>query len=159
MHVQARAVPAASPADLEAFLKVLSEPGGGSDRINIEGVAGADIEGGGRIVFAVEHGKAEDANRLLVDAGYTCEWTNDLYAEKIPPDAGSGGQVGQGDDPNQPGVLLGIVRRANEGLTDRNRKIDTVMIGAFTNEPGRFYAQVTFSGAAWQDTPPDDNDG
>ena len=155
MHVQARSAPALSPPDLVAFLQVLAaDEESGRDAINIEGVTGSAVEeDGGRLVFTVTHGRAREAHERLTDAHYVVEWTTDLYAEKIPPNQGSG--VSQ-ENPNRPGVLLGIVRRAKEHVDAGGRGIDTLLIGEFTDKPGRFFCQCTWIGADWQPSPPDD---
>lgn len=153
MHVQARAAPAASPADLAEFLKVLAASRETDrDAINVEGVSGAALERGGHLVFTVTHGRARDAHDRLKAAGYRVEWTWDVYAERIPPD------VPEEEDPNQPGVLLGIVQRARETRVAGGRDIDTVLIGAFTNESGRFFVQVTFEDADWREDRPGEED-
>lgn len=154
MHIQAKAQTTASPADLAKFLRVLVGPP--EDEINIEGVTGARIEAdpAGEFVFAVEHGRAGDAHDRLVDAGYEVLWTTDLYRERIP------GPLAQDlSDPNQPGVLLGIIERASES----GREIDTVLVGLRTGRPGRYGVQVTFMDSVWSsdrptDGPDDDED-
>ena len=155
MHVQARASTAASPADLAAFLKELAaSEAEGRDAINVEGVAGAGIETGGLFVFAVDNGREGEAHDRLTNKGYTCEWTTDLYHEEIPRRHGpSDFEAAAQDDPNQPGVLLGIIERA-KGTRDGGRTIDTVLVGAFTRRPNRFYAQVTFEDSAWSTARP-----
>ena len=154
MHIQAKAQVTASPADLARFLKVLVGPP--EDEINIEGVTGAGIEGdpAGEFVFAVEHGRAADAHDRLAEAGYAVQWTTDLYRERIP------GPLAQDpDDPNKPGVLLGIIERATESGIAAGRAIDTVLVGLRTGKPGVFGVQVTFIGSAWSpDRPGDDHD-
>ena len=77
-------------------------------------------------------------NRLR-GRGYTVDVNDDLYAEEIVPPA----QIGL-EDPNQPGVLLKIVENAKASPVASGRPIDTILIGARTGEPGRFYVQVTF---------------
>jgi hypothetical protein len=154
MHVQARSEPALSPPDIVAFLQVLAANEElDRDDINIEGVTGSAVEDGGRLVFTVTHGRAHEAHERLTEAGYTVQWTSDLYAERIPPGEGSGASQG---NPNHPGVLLGIIARAREHADAGGRGIDTVMIGEFTNKPGQFFCQCTWVGADWQDSPPDD---
>jgi hypothetical protein len=154
MHVQARAAPTTSPADLAAFLRVLA-PNVELDRdaINIEGGGGTAVELGGKFVFVVTHGRFRDAWDRMKQDGYTCEWTEELYAESVPPDQAQAGTDRQ-EDPNQPGVLLGVVERAKASEIARGRNIDTVLIGAFTDEPGRFFIQVTFEGSEWRDDRP-----
>ena len=156
MHVQARSDTSASPADLAKFLQWLAaDQASGRDAINVEGVSGAAIEHGGRIVFAVTNGREGDCHDRLTEAGYHVEWTTDLYHERIPRGRGHGGPMDV-EDPNQPGVLLGIVQRAMDSPTADGRNIDTVLIGAFTKKPGRFFAQVTFEGAAWSEDRPEE---
>jgi hypothetical protein len=134
MHVQARSEPALSPPDLAAFLKVIG------DDINIEGVTGCAVEDGGQIAFTVAHGQEAQAHDLLTGAGYTVQWTSDLYAEEIPLETA-----------NQPGVLAGIIVRAKQSLAG-DRTIDTVLIG--TGMSGGLYCQCTWTDATWQSEPP-----
>ena len=142
MHAQAKSHTAASPADLQQFLTVLTPPNE-TDQVNIEGVTGWDVEGDGWFHFTVEHGREAEAHDKLV--AYGPEWTTDLYSEEI----GDGSA-----DPNQPGVLLGIIGRATASPEANGRAIDTVLIGAVTDEKGKFYVQVTFVGSTWSDVPP-----
>jgi hypothetical protein len=152
MHIQAKAAPARSPADLAEFLRVLAASDRSDrDAINIEGVTGAALESGGHLVFTVAHDREQEAHDWLTDERYTCSWTKDLYHETIPPE-----QVVE-PDPNQPGVLAGIVQRAKDSSIADNREIDTVLLGAFTDEPGHFYVQVTFVGSTWMDHPEADD--
>ena len=150
MHIQAKAQTTASPADLAKFLTVLVGPP--EDEINIEGVTGARIEAdpAGEFVFAVEHGRAGDAHDRLVGAHYNVLWTTDLYTERIP------GPLAQDPpDPNQPGVLLGIIERASAS----GREIDTVLVGLRTGKPGVYGVQVTFMDSVWSpDRPVEDDD-
>jgi hypothetical protein len=157
MHVQARAAPTASPTDLAAFLRVLaSDVEADRDAINIEGGGGTGVELGGKFVFVVTHGRFRDAWDRLDALHYTCEWTEDLYAEKVPPDQ-TQGDTTQPQDPNKPGVLLGVVERAKDSDIAAGRNIDTVLIGAFTDEPERFFVQVTFEGSEWSTDRPKHN--
>lgn len=160
MHVQARAQPSRSPANLVEFLQVLAaDEALDRDAINIEGASGASVERGGRFVFAVTHGRARDAHDRLTDEHYRVQWTSDLYAERIPPDDASGSTaLPTDDDPNRPGVLLGIVERAKGSPLAAGREIDTVLIGAFTDEPGHFFVQVTFEGSDWNEDRPEQDD-
>jgi hypothetical protein len=161
MHIQARAQPQRSPADVVEFLKVLAGDGTDDDPINIEGVTGSGIEHGGHLVFAVTHGRENEAHDRLGRVGYRCQWTNDVYAEKIPPDPSDQASdlvANDEPDPNQPGVLLGILERARDSGLAAGRPIHEILIGAFTDEPGRFFAQVTFVGAHWRDDVPPDDD-
>ena len=135
MHVQARAQPITSPPDLEAFIKVLSEPEtppGEPTRvpINIEGVSGGEVELGGEIVFAVEHGREADAEAWLREANYDPTFTEDIFAQEM-----SGNQAGQ---------LLSIIRGATETTRGKNRVIRDVLIGEKTGEPGAFFVQISF---------------
>jgi hypothetical protein len=154
MHVQARAAPSLSPDDLAKFLRVLApDADADHDRINIEGSGGAAIESGGQFVFTVTHGRMRDAWDRLTDIGYRVEWTEDLYAEAVPPDAEQGGE----EDPNHPGVLLGVVERAKASDLAAGRNIDCVVIGAVTDEPEKYFVQVTFVGSEWRDDRPKHN--
>ena len=135
MHVQARAQPITSPPDLEAFIKVLSEPEtppGEPTRvpINIEGISGGEVELGGEIVFAVEHGRESDAEDWLREAGYDPTFTEDIFAREM-----TGNQAGQ---------LLSIIRGATETTRGKNRVIRDVLIGEKTGEPGAFFVQIAF---------------
>ena len=65
MHLQIRAIPARSPADLKAFLEVLA-----AADINIVAAGGGNLEQGGEFAFAVTHGQEDEAIRLLKEAGY-----------------------------------------------------------------------------------------
>ncbi len=65
MHLQVRSVPATSPANLEAFLKVLKQAG-----LNIEAAGGGDIENGGEFAFAVGEDRVDEAKAALEAAGY-----------------------------------------------------------------------------------------
>jgi hypothetical protein len=158
MHVQARASTAASPPDLAAFLRVLApNVDAGRDAINVEGGGGSGVELDGKFVFVVTHGRFREAWDRMQEDGYTCEWTRDLYAERVPSDEAQGGAP-QDQDPNQPGVLLGVVERAKTSDIAGGRNIDTVLIGAFTDEPGRFFIQVTFEGSEWLNERPKHDD-
>ena len=156
MHIQARARTQRSPADLLEFLKVLDRTDEHGGPINVEGVTGAKLEGGGHLCFTVEHGRVQNAHDRLTGERYRVEWTKAIHKERIPPQAGSG-VTPASDDPNQPGVLAGIIERAKASQVAEGRPIDCVLIGAKTGEPGVFYAQVTFAGDPWSDAP-DDND-
>lgn len=160
MHIQARATPAASPADLAKFLgELAANRESDRDAINIEGVSGSAVEHGGKFVFTVTHGRARDCHDRLTAAGYHCEWTTDLYAERIPPEPGQlGAVIGVDEDANQPGVLLGVVQRAKAAQTDSDRKIDTLTIGSVTNEEGIYFIQVTFEDSDWRHVRPGDDD-
>lgn len=135
MHVQARSQPIASPPDLEAFIKVLSEPvtpPGEPTRvpINIEGVTGGEVELGGEFAFAVEEGREEEAKAWLREAGYDPTFTEDIYAREM-----TGNQAGQ---------LLAIIREATTENLSAGRVIRDVLIGEKTGEPGRFFVQIAF---------------
>ena len=143
MHVQAKSEPALSPADLEAFLRALGD-------VNIEGVTGCALEDGGSFVFAVQNGREAEAHERLTGAGYSVQWTADLYHERIPPNPDAGRSQ---DVLNQAGVLLGIIKRAKQSVNG-TRAIDTVLVGAFTADPGRFFCQCTWTDATWESEPP-----
>ena len=151
MHVQARAKPAASDADLGLFLERLAaDPATEQDSINIEGVSGSGIESrdDGQFVFVVEHGREGDCHDRLRPT-YNVQWTTDLYQEAIPPDDAPGAPPAAPPDPNRPGVLLQILRNAKASRPGRSSKVDGVLIGAFTGKKNRFFAQVTFEDSEW----------
>lgn len=134
MHIQARSKPAASAPDLEAFLRVLSEPETPSgepaqrEAINIEGVSGGTIELGGEFVFAVEHGRERDAESWLRERNYEPVFAK-VWAQVLPS--------------NTPGALLAAIRDAS-GIALKNRQvIKDVLIGQETAS-GDFYVQVAF---------------
>ena len=148
MHVPARASTATSPADLGPFLDRLAA-------INIEGVSGGGIESrdDGRFVFAVENGREGECHDLLTsDPPYNVEWTTDLYHEALGPGEGPDAAVAAAAsaDPNQPGVLAGVIGRAKSSRSEgRSRKVDGVLIGAFTGKNNHFFVQVTFEDSVW----------
>ena len=139
MHIQAKSTAAASPANLADFLAVLAEAVQGEGPLNVEGVTGCGIETGGGIVFAMSHDHFELGVNRLRGRGYTVDVNDDLYAEEIVPPA----QIGL-EDWNQPGVLLKIVENAKASPVASGRPIDTILVGARSGEPGRFYVQVSF---------------
>lgn len=146
MHVQARASTAASEADLGPFLERLAA-------INIEGVSGGGIESrdDGRFIFAVEDGREGECHDLLTPT-YTVEWTTDLYHEALGPGGGpdAAAATAASADPNQPGVLAGVVGRAKQSRTaERSRKVDGVLIGSITGRKNHFFVQVTFEDSVW----------
>lgn len=131
MHIQSRAKPQKSPADLAAFVRVLSAPAvEGRLPINIEGVTGTNLELGGDFVFTVADGREDDARDWLELEDYTVTQTTDLYSEEITG--------------NQSGQLLDVIERARESDVGRGRAIYEILIGAVTGETDKFYAQVTF---------------
>jgi hypothetical protein len=142
MHAQAKSHTAASPADLQQFLTVLTPPAE-TDKVNIEGVTGWNVEEDGWFHFTVEHGREAEAHDRL--SAYHPQWTTDLYHEEIDDSS---------SDPNQPGVLLGIIERATASPEAGGRAIDTVLIGAKTRSKGTFYVQVTFIGSTWSTDAP-----
>ena len=140
-HAQAKSHTSASPADLTQFLAAANE-GLAANPINIEGISGSNVEAEGELHFTVEHGREAEVHAQL--ERYHPEWTTDVYVEEIPPGP---------PDPNQPGVLHGIIQRATDEHPDRT--IDTVLIGALTGSPGVFYVQVTFTDSVWTAGPPE----
>ena len=138
MHIQAKSTAAASPADLATFLDVLAEDTGNGP-INVEGVAGCGIETGRGVAFTMPHDRHDEGVDRLRNAGYTVDENDDLYVEEIEvtPVVGI-------EDPNQPGVLAKIIRRAKDSPEANGRPIDAVLVGMVTGSPGRYYVQVSF---------------
>lgn len=65
MHLQIRAVPAASPPDLVTFLEVLANAG-----VSLSSAGGTDLELGGEFAFSVDDRDHQTALKALRDAGY-----------------------------------------------------------------------------------------
>ena len=141
MHVQARARTSASPEDVEAFLKVLSEPEAPTDgepreAINIEGVTGTDLEDGGRIVFSFDHDREADVRAWLKEAGYhEVEFLNADAGEIFWQELGG----------NAPGQLLNAIRAGKAVPSNTGKRVRDVLIGQETQEPHRFYVHVSFA--------------
>ena len=140
MHVQARAKPAASPADVEAFLKVLSEPepsidGQPREPINIDGVTGADLEHGGQIVISFDHDRLADVQAWLDEAKYKdIEFLNAEDGQFFWAELGG----------NEPGQLLNAIRAGKAAPNNSRKRIKDVLIGQETQPPHRFYVHVSF---------------
>jgi hypothetical protein len=140
MHIQAKAHPAASPPDLDRFVRTLSEPTQPDPAnptrtpINIEGVAGGDLETGGEIVFAPEHGREGDVVEWLEEAGYrNVEILNadngDFFVKIL--------------DGNSPGQLLTAIAEATTQNLAAGRLIKYVLIGQDTATDAH-YVQISF---------------
>ena len=139
MHLQARAAPAKSPPDLEAFVRVLSEPATPEhpDRlpINIEGVSGADIETGGEIVFSFDHDRVDDVKAWLEEASYRDVRILDAELREI---------FWSELSDNTPGQLLMAIAAASTENVPSGKLIKNVLIGQETQEQHRFYVQISF---------------
>ena len=109
MHQQIRTVPAQSPADLGAFLKVLRDA-----NINIIAAGGGDVERGGEFAFAVEDGGYDAAMQALTDAGYKPRLV-DVDHELLP---------------DVPGALHGFVTKVTALNKARNWVIWDVSVGS-----------------------------
>ncbi len=119
MHLQIRAIPARSPADLMAFLEVLAQAG-----INIEAAGGSNVEQGGDFAFAVTHGQEDEAIRILTDAGYQPRpIENDIAND-------DGSDVTTCWMTNAPGQLLACVAAVTEANQLAGRVIKDLSIGA-----------------------------
>lgn len=67
MHLQIRSDPSASPPDVEKFLRRLKDAG-----VNLAGVGGGNVEGGGLIAIAPDHkDEAKAIKALQEDPAYT----------------------------------------------------------------------------------------
>jgi hypothetical protein len=140
MHIQAKAKIAASPPDLEKFVKALSEPEtppGEPDRlpINIEGVGGTELETGGDFIFSFDHDRVDDLRTYLRDAG---------YEEPEIRDAERGDFFLRVLDANEPGQLLAAIQAATLQNLSEGRLIKHVVIGQETQTDQRFYVQISF---------------
>ena len=140
MHIQAKATPAASPPDLEAFVRTLSEPtqpdplNPTRTPINIEGVTGGGLETGGEFVFAPEHGREADVAEWLEEAGYR----NIVFL-----DANNGDFFAKVLDGNTPGQLLTAIAEATTQNLGAGRLIKYVLVGQDTTS-GDHYVQISF---------------
>jgi hypothetical protein len=140
MHIQAKATPAASPPDLEAFVRVLSEPTQPDPAnptrtpINIEGVAGGGLETGGELVFAPEHDREGDVIEWLEEAG---------YRNITILNADNGDFFVKVLDGNTPGQLLTAIAEATTQNLAAGRLIKYVLIGQDTATDAH-YVQISF---------------
>jgi len=119
MHQQIRTLPALSPADLGAFLRVLKDAD-----VNIIAAGGGDVENGGRFAFAVEDGKYDAAMAALRAKGYEPELV-DVDHELLP---------------DVPGALHGFVTRVGARNKQRGWVIKDVSIGSAHG--GKILAQI-----------------
>ena len=138
MHIQAKATPAASPPDLEAFFALLSEPATPDhpDRveINIEGVSGDHMETGGEIYFSFDHDRQADVALWLEEKGFTqIEFMNaeqgDFFQQVIV---------------DEPGQLLAAIRTATAQNLASGKIIRSIVVGRETQPPKRLYVNITF---------------
>ena len=130
MHLQIRAIPAKSPADLKAFLEVLARA-----EINIEAAGGSNLEQGGDFAFAVAHGQEEEAIRVLEKEGYQPR----RFENEIVNDDGS--DVTTCWMTNEPGQLLKCVAAATEANQASGRVIKDLSIGV-PDADGRIPVQI-----------------
>ncbi len=138
MHIQAKAKAAKSPPDLEAFFKVLSDPATPQDPnrqpINIEGVAGDDLETSGYVTFTFDHDRLTDVE----------EWLREAKYEDVTFTNTDNGEHFQRIAANEPGQLLAAIRDATTQNLAAGRLIKTVLIGQETQAPNRFYVNISF---------------
>ena len=144
MHIQARTLTSASPADLGALLEKLAEPANGNPPINIEGVAGDHLEMGGQFVFSFDHDRVDDVIAAIGDYKGFEIVTGNLDLIEQPPSAVAD------DDELHVRCSAGTARRAPTRDPGRGRHqpanhrvIRNVVIGQETGSD-RFYVQITF---------------
>jgi hypothetical protein len=120
-HMQIRAKPSASPADLELFLRPLADAG-----INILAAGGSDVELDGEVGIGVGHGDLDRAEKVLQDAGYQTRqvpvyecWMDDV-----------------------PGELHRCVREASAQNLEAGRVIKDFAIGTAREEDRRILVQI-----------------
>ena len=123
MHQQIRSTPALSPADLEAFLKVLAAKG-----INIEAAGGSDIELGGEFAFSVADGGEKDALWELASMGYKVRLVS-VHAYPV--------------DPTREGELLRCVQDAKAQPDNEGKSIRDIAIGV-EKATGQAFVQIYF---------------
>lgn len=139
MHIQAKAKAAKSPPDLEAFFKVLSEPETPPgeptrDPINVEGVAGDDLETSGYVTFSFDHDRVDDVAAWLDEAGY-----RDIQFMDA-----ENGDFFQAVMLDEPGQLLEAIRAATSLNLAQGRIIKTIVIGLETQADKRSYVNISF---------------
>jgi hypothetical protein len=120
MHQQIRTVPARSPADLVAFLKVLAE-----NDISIKAAGGSGIYAGGEFAFGLVDGEYDRAMKVLKDAKYKPRLV-DVDYRALPDEAGE---------------LLRFVKEITEQNLRAKREIIDIAIGVPDSE-GRIQVQV-----------------
>ena len=126
MHAQAKSTTAACPGRSASIPRgPESDAPRRQQPINIEGVTGCGVEDGGQFPFAVKHGREAEAHDA--SATYTRSGRTTCTARRSADGSA---------DPNQPGVLLGIIEHATASSEANGRAIDTVLIGQRTGEPG-----------------------
>jgi hypothetical protein len=130
MHLQIRCVPAASPADLKAFLQVLAD-----NDVNIIAAGGSNVESGGEFAFAVDDEDPDEVKRvtaLLTAKGYSPRVVDVHYCWLT----------------NEPGQLLSCVTEATVKNADRGVVIRDVSIGV-PGADGRILVQI-YSDVPWR---------
>ena len=118
MHMQIRAIPARSPADLKAFLEVLAEAG-----VNVVAPGGSNVEQGGEFAFTVDDDQEGDAIRALEAAGFQPR----RFEEGIASDDGA--YLTKCWMTNTPGQLLACVASVTEANQASGRVIKDLSIG------------------------------
>jgi hypothetical protein len=138
MHIQARAKAARSAPDLDAFFTVLSDPATPDhpDRepINIEGVAGDDLETSGYVTFSFDHDRVDDVVAWLAEAGY-----RDVVIQNAEH-----GDFFQAVMADEPGQLLAAIRAATALNLAQGKIIKTMVIGLETQSDKRSYVNISF---------------
>lgn len=102
MHQQIRTVPAKSPTDLQAFLKVLADHG-----LSIKSAGGSNLEHGGEFAFGLDDHEYDRAMDVLARAGYKPRLVDIDYRALV----------------DEAGALLAFVTE----ITDRNLRAGRVI--------------------------------
>lgn len=126
MHLQIRSVPAASPPDLERFLKVLADA-----NVNLLAAGGGNLELGGEFAFAPDHEHVGAAIDALKKAEYEFRV---LDADK--------GDFELCWLTNEPGQLHACIARVSEANLAAGRVIADVLVGVEPDEQGHIPVQV-----------------
>ncbi len=145
MHVQARASTSASPADLETFLKWISDPDQleGHAAVNIEGVGGSHVEHrDGEFVFSFDHDRVEEVRDLLGRYNPTFFYGRMDSDDDLNPDR-DGTIFWARLAENTPGQLLAAIQAARESDVGKDKEIKDVLIGQETGGT-QFYVQISF---------------
>lgn len=117
MHMQIRATPKTSAADIEKLLRLFAEA---QPEINLVAAGGGDLEFGGEFAFAVPHDQEEQALEILRKHRYP---HRTLEVGKDP-------RLTRCDISNLPGELHKCIAAVAKENLDKGRIIRDVVIGA-----------------------------
>lgn len=117
MHMQIRATPATSAADIEKLLRLFAEA---QPEVNLVAAGGGDLEFGGEFAFAVPHDQEEQALEILRRHRYP---HRTLVVDRDP-------QLQLCQISNRPGELHRCIAGVARENLEKGRIIRDVVIGA-----------------------------